>query len=165
MKVLSYMIEAHIFRQTGDKIEFLLLKRSEMEVYPGIWQMVTGSSDQSERAYLTAIREIKEETGILPKQVWVVPYINSFYSYKRNHICMVPVFAARADAQANVRISHEHSDYKWVSRDEAIDMLAWSGQRNSVNIIYDYLTTRNSSLIFEEINLSRLKLRPEKPRH
>lgn len=157
MKVLSYMIEAHIFRMVDNVPEFLLLKRSELEVYPGIWQMVTGSSNQEERALQTVVREIKEETDLLPKRLWVVPFINSFYSWKRNHICLVPVFAAMVENDARVRISEEHTEYKWVSRDEAVEMLAWIGQRSSVNYIYDFFTTKNSSLNFEEINMSRIR--------
>lgn len=157
MKVLSYMIEAHIFRMVDNVPEFLLLKRSELEVYPGIWQMVTGSSNQEERALQTVVREIKEETDLQPKRLWVVPFINSFYSWKRNHICLVPVFAAMVENDARVRISEEHTEYKWVSRDEAVEMLAWIGQRSSVNYIYDFFTTKNSSLNFEEINMSRIR--------
>lgn len=157
MKVLSYMIEAHIFRMVDNVPEFLLLKRSELEVYPGIWQMVTGSSNQEERALQTVVREIKEETDLQPKRLWVVPFINSFYSWKRNHICLVPVFAAMVENDARVRISEEHTEYKWVSRDEAVEMLAWIGQRSSVNYIYDFFTTKNSSLNFEEINMSRVR--------
>ncbi|MGE5363924.1 MAG: NUDIX hydrolase [Bacteroidota bacterium] len=151
------MIEAHIFRMVDNVPEFLLLKRSELEVYPGIWQMVTGSSNQEERALQTVVREIKEETDLLPKRLWVVPFINSFYSWKRNHICLVPVFAAMVENDARVRISEEHTEYKWVSRDEAVEMLAWIGQRSSVNYIYDFFTTKNSSLNFEEINMSRIR--------
>ena len=46
MKIISNMIEAHIFRETKDGIEFLLLKRSEKEIYSGLWQMVTGKIEQ-----------------------------------------------------------------------------------------------------------------------
>lgn len=159
MKVLSYMVEAHIFRQIDDRLEFLLLKRAELEVYPGVWQMVTGSSNQGERAFQTAIREIGEETGLKPRKLWVVPYINSFYSWRRNHICMIPVFSALVDYTSVVKLSHEHSEYKWVQKDEALDMLAWVGQRNSVNIIYDFFTQPHSNLNFEEIMFSRQKTR------
>ena len=42
MNIVSTMIEAHIFRESENGIEFLLLKRSEGQPYPGLWQMVTG---------------------------------------------------------------------------------------------------------------------------
>ncbi|MGE5432004.1 MAG: NUDIX hydrolase [Syntrophomonadaceae bacterium] len=157
MKVLSYMVEAHIFREVDNKLEFLLLKRSEMEIFPGLWQMVTGSIDQGERAFETAFREIKEETGIVPEKLWIVPYINSFYSWKRNHICMVPVFVALASQDASVKISHEHSEYQWVSREKALELLAWPGQKNSVQLITEYFTKGHSFLYFEEISIKKCR--------
>ena len=118
LKVESYIVEAHIFRKINDSLEFLLLKRAEGEIYSGIWQMVTGSIDESEEAYNTAIREITEETNLHAKKFWVVPHMNSFYSPKRNSICMVPVFAALVENDAEVTISNEHDEYKWATLEE-----------------------------------------------
>lgn len=158
MKVLSYMIEVHIFRVVDGKMEFLLLKRAEKEIYSGVWQMVTGSVNQSEKAAETVLREIKEETDLIPEKLWVVPYVNSFYSRRRNHICMVPVFAAQVGYHSEVKISDEHSDFKWLQKDDAIKVLAWQGQRISVNTIYDYFTNDLSFFNFELIDISKVSL-------
>ena len=155
MKVLSYMIEAHIFRQVEDEIEFLLMKRAENEIYAGVWQMVTGAIMHGEKAFDAAFREINEEAGVVPQKMWVVPYVNSFYSRRRDHICMVPVFAALIDSNAKVTLSDEHSDFQWVRRDDAIRLLAWQGQRNSVKTIHNYFTNEISFLNFEEINVKK----------
>jgi dATP pyrophosphohydrolase len=151
------MIEAHIFRLTGkmDEIEFLLLKRSEVDIYPGVWQMVTGAMQKNERANHTALREIHEETGLVPQKMWVVPYVNSFYSIKRDHICLVPVFAACVSGDEDIILSDEHTEYKWVDKDTAVKLLAWPGQRNSVDVIYNYFTHERSFLNFEEINFQK----------
>ncbi len=135
MNIVSTMIEAHIFRETGDGIEFLLLKRSNNQIYPGIWQMVTGKIEEKEKAHQTALREIKEETGLIPVQLWVAPTINPFYEPKNEYICLLPVFAARVEAKPNVVLSREHTKYKWVGKDEAKKLLAWPGQRDAVDII------------------------------
>lgn len=154
MHLTTFLIEAHIFRQIDEnQIEFLLLKRSDGEIYSGVWQMVTGSIDKNEKAYQTALREIKEETSLLPKQFWVVPNVNSFYEPKKDYICMVPVFAALVDLDCQVTISNEHSEYKWVNLEEAKKLLAWRGQRNSVDIIFEYFTKEKSFLNFVEIKL------------
>ncbi|MGE5682844.1 MAG: NUDIX hydrolase [Bacillota bacterium] len=158
MRVLSYMIEAHIIRQIGKEIEFLLLKRAESEIYPNIWQMVTGSISQDEKTYVTAYREIIEETGMKPEKLWIVPYVNSFYSWRRNHICMVPVFVAQVDSKSKVIISNEHSEFQWVDKSTANKLLAWQGQRNSVEIIYEHFTNQNSQLNFEEIRTNKIVL-------
>lgn len=161
MIIDSKLVEAHLFRKHDNEIEFLLLKRAEGQLYPNIWQMVTGSIDNNEKAYQTAIREIKEETGLKAEQFWVVPNINSFYSFQKDEICMVPVFAALVRNDALVTISDEHSEYMWVCKNEAQKLLAWPGQRKSVEIIYEYFMNQNSFFNFVEIDLAELNFYKE----
>ena len=67
MKIIDDIIEAHIFRLVEDRLEFLLLRRAaDEEVYPGVWQPVTGRMHEGEKAWEAALREIKEETGLSP---------------------------------------------------------------------------------------------------
>ncbi len=154
MNVTSFLIEAHIIRKRNDLLEFLLLKRAKNEKYPGLWQMVTGSIDGSEeKAHHTALREIKEETGLTPVKFWIVPNMNSFYSPERNEVCLIPVFATQVDGHCDVKISDEHSEFKWVSKEEAIELLAWPGQKKSVEIISEYFMNPRSFLKFVEINI------------
>lgn len=154
MKIISTLIEAHIIRTINNEIEFLLMKRNQNEKYPNIWQMVTGTIDENEKAFETAIREIEEETSIKPKRLWIVPNINSFYSHEKNEICFVPVFVTQFENDVQIKISNEHSEYKWLEKEKAKKLLAWPGQRKSVDIIYDYFSGIDKSLKMIEINLS-----------
>ncbi|MEN8192259.1 MAG: NUDIX pyrophosphatase [Bacteroidota bacterium] len=140
MKIKSNIVEAHIFRKIEDKIEFLALKRSQDGIYPNIWQMVTGAIHDNEKAYKTAVREILEETELVPKKLWALPNINSFYSAAEDSIVMIPVFAAEVAENSKITLSDEHSEFRWVDKDEMIQLLAWPGQRKSVEILYDYFS-------------------------
>lgn len=151
MKIVSNMIEAHIFRKRENGIEFLLLKRGEKEIYGGLWQMVTGKIRKGEKAYSAALREIKEETGLKPKRFWVTPNINPFYSHEKNYISLLPVFAAEVSGDAKIMISKEHSEYGWFEPDKAAKMLAWPGQRKSVEIITQYFLKEISFWNFVEL--------------
>jgi dATP pyrophosphohydrolase len=151
MKIISNMIEAHIFRKKKNEIEFLLLKRGEKEIYGGLWQMVTGKIRKGEKAYRTALREIREETGLKPKRFWVTPNINPFYSHEKNYISLLPVFAAEVKADSKVTISREHTEYGWFKPDKAKKLLAWPGQRRSVEIITEYFLREISFWNFVEI--------------
>jgi dihydroneopterin triphosphate diphosphatase len=153
LSVISNMIEAHIFRINKGRIEFLLLKRSEDEIYPGLWQMVSGSIHECETACQTALREILEETNLKPNKLWVVPNVNSFYSPEYNYISVIPVFAVQVKLNAKVKISDEHIEFKWASKEKAKKLLAWVGQRRSVEIINEYFTNDKSYLKFVEIKI------------
>lgn len=152
MNIISNLIEAHIFRESESGIEFLLLKRSEGQPYPGLWQMVTGKIKSHEKAYQTALREIKEETGLVPVQLWVAPTVNSFYEPKDEYICLLPVFAALVKS-VEVKLSDEHTEYQWVDKITAQKLLAWEGQRKAVQIIEDYFLNEKSFFHFVEIDI------------
>lgn len=149
----SALVEAHIFRRVNNELEFLILKRSEEEIYPHLWQMVTGSVKPEEKAYETAVREIKEETNLIPTKLWVVPNINSFYMPEDDSIHFVPVFVIEVKDNQEVKISSEHVEYKWADIDETCSLLAWEGQRKSVEIIHKFFTKSDPNYKFEQIRL------------
>ena len=153
MKIIADMIETHVFCLGKDGLKFLLLKRSDLEIYPGLWQMVSGHIDENETAVEAALRELKEETGLVPIKFWVAPNVNSFYSPDNDSISVIPVFAALVNEDSKVVISDEHSEYTWVDSTEEKKILAWDGQRKSVGLIEEYFLREFKFLQFTEVNL------------
>ncbi len=146
-KVVSSYIELHIFKIEANKMKFLLLKRSSNEKYPNIWQMVTGKIKANESAFETAIRELKEETGLEAEEIFTVPIVNSVYLIESDEVCLIPVFVCRVNSKSEVKISSEHCEFKWVTTDEAIKLLNWEGQKKSVKLISDYWFNEKDKLI------------------
>jgi dihydroneopterin triphosphate diphosphatase len=152
MNIKSDLIELHVFTIENNEPRFLLLKRSAKKIYPGLWQMVSGHINPNETAVQTTLREMEEETGLIPVNLWVAPNINSYYSPEDDSVTVIPVFAAKVNLP-EVRLSDEHTEFKWVDAEEAKKHLAWDGQRRSVDIIKEYLTNSQSFLKFIEIKL------------
>lgn len=153
MNIKSTLIEAHIFRKIETGMEFLIMKRAPNEIFAGVWQMVTGSIEDNEKAFETAIREIKEETNLSPIGFWIVPKVNPFYSATDDTINMVPVFVAEVEISSDVILSSEHTEYLWCSKEKAKELLAWPGQRESVDIICEYFSKSNSLVKLIEIEI------------
>jgi dihydroneopterin triphosphate diphosphatase len=152
MNFNNNLIEVHIFKQTKKGIEFLLLKRSDKNiVYPGLWQMVNGKIKKGEKAYETALREMKEETGLDPIKLWTIPNINLFYTPESDSITILPVFAAKVKLNAKVTISNEHSDFQWLPPAKIKKQLAWPGQRKSVDLITRYFLSEGKIFNLLEI--------------
>jgi dihydroneopterin triphosphate diphosphatase len=138
--VLSRMVEVCIFRWSGGETQYLLLQRADdKELYPGIWQIVTGSVKENERAERAALRELEEETGLKLKRFWTVPILDSYFDIQNDAVQMVPIFAAEIDAMLNVHLSHEHQRFEWLAYDEARERIAWPGQRKAIKIVHDYI--------------------------
>ncbi len=136
--VTSNYIEVHICNNESNENKFLLLRRSlSGKIYPGIWQMVTGKIDKGESTADAVKRELFEETGLRPQKLFVVPKINSFYFPTSDTIVLSPVFLAMVNTET-VIISDEHSEYKWVSYDEAVDLIYWPNQVESLAIIKNH---------------------------
>ncbi len=151
MKVVTSLIEAHIVRIIDKKVEFLLLKRSPEQKYPNIWQMVTGKVKANEKAYETAIREIKEETNLDIDELFIVPNINNFYNEIEDSITQIPVFVATVKDETKFKLSNEHVKFKWVSYKKSQKMLAWPGQKKSEKIIKDYFEKKYETLNFIKV--------------
>lgn len=142
-QIVTNYIELHICRKTDEGDKFLLLKRSESaKIYPGIWQMITGTIESHEHTKDTLLRELDEETGLKPTKIFSIPRINTFYLAISDKICMSPVFLTIVESDI-VNISDEHSEYKWASYDLARDMIHWPNQVDSLEIIKRYLDNRD----------------------
>lgn len=134
------IIEVCVFSVRGSEPLYLLLKRSnDEEIYPGIWQFVSGSMNADETAYTAAHRELIEETQLPVRQFYVVPHVNVFYDADYDAVNISPLFAAKVDVQSKPRLSKEHTSYQWCSYDEAMRMLVWPGQKQGLHIVNDYI--------------------------
>ena len=154
------LVEVVVFRIRTNP-EFLVLRRSDDdEIYPGLWQLVSGGIEKDEKAFEAAHREVIEETGIEPDSMYNTPLTNVFYFYTSDTVNVSPVFAALAGKDAQVKLSQEHSEYKWLNLDEAISLLVWPGQRDAVQKVYDYIVLKNPAQPFMEIMSMRKSEKP-----
>jgi dihydroneopterin triphosphate diphosphatase len=139
-RIVSRTVEVCVFRRAAEGVQYLLLKRSKVDtLYPGMWQIVTGSMLDGEHAEKTALREFREETDLTPVQFWVVPFVNSFYVANDDTVHASPFFAVEVDAQREPRLSHEHEEYEWCSLQDAVKKLVWPGQRYGLKIVDEYI--------------------------
>lgn len=139
-KIESNYIELHIYNPSTDK--FLLLKRAPHKIFPATWQMITASCEEGETAKQTVIRELFEETSLKAEKLFSVPHVNVFYFEINDSICLSPVFLVFVDTES-VTISDEHTEYKWVTYEEAVRQIHWPDQIESLNVIHRYLRDEN----------------------
>ncbi|MCX6135544.1 MAG: NUDIX domain-containing protein [Ignavibacteriales bacterium] len=138
--VVSRTVEVCVFKRNKDAPRYLLLKRSENEsLYPGMWQLVTGSVHDGEPAARAAMREFQEETGLTPLRWWVIPFVNSFYDASNDTVHVSPCFAIETDPEQTPLLSHEHQEYAWCVLAAAHALLVWPGQRQELQIVHEYL--------------------------
>src|SRR6478752_6163562 len=80
------------------RYEFLQLLRSHTTgEYQHSWQVVYGGVKRKESATAAALRELKEETKLIPIRLFQVEYIESFYFMPHDYVLVMPVFAAEIE--------------------------------------------------------------------
>ena len=123
--VKSFSIAAFICRKENETGKYLILKRTS-KYLKNSWQMVSGKLEKGETAWLAALREIKEETGIIPDRLYSSNRVECFYEANQNCINLVPIFIAFVENQTKVTLSDsEHSEYKWITIEEAEQYLVF----------------------------------------
>lgn len=101
----------------GGKV--LLLKRSDKTSRAGGWDFCGGGVDDDEvDVYETAKREVLEEAGI---RVGNLKIVNASIVKDKKRNTLILGFTAKAKS-SNIKLSWEHSEYKWVDKDAALRM-------------------------------------------
>ncbi len=117
---------AVVFRRKGELIKYLILHYES-----GHWDFPKGNKEKGESEEQTAIREIKEETGISD-----IEFRNGFkdtikYFYRRDEdvIYKEVVFYLAESRTENVELSFEHIGYVWMSFDNAFKRLTFNSSK------------------------------------
>ncbi|SMO69309.1 NUDIX domain-containing protein [Fodinibius sediminis] len=131
-------VYAYCFRK--GEVELLVLKRAPHVIYSDQWRMIGGKVRQGEKAYTAGLRELREETGYVPKLFWTLPSVNHFYEASSDCIRHIPVFAAEVDPEESITLNHEHVDHKWISDEQISEHIQWPEQQRLMHLLIRILT-------------------------
>ena len=115
-----------LYNDDNDEVQFLVLK------YPGgHWDFVKGKMENSEDPKETAIRETKEETGII--DVEFIDGFNEEISYtfyvKNEEIDKKVIFYLGKTKSTEIVLSHEHLDFAWLNLKDAMDRITYENAK------------------------------------
>ena len=124
----AFLVSIVVLRKIESNFEVLLLKRTQN--LAGEWCQVAGKIEENETAWQAAVRELAEETALIPELFYSADINEQFYEAARDSITIAPVFVALVDPSAEVILNEEHSDYRWSGFDEAMELVTFGGQRH-----------------------------------
>lgn len=151
MEYSTNTVQVHIIRLNSEinKYEQLILKRNgNTNPYPNLWQVVTGRIEKFETPIETAIREVFEETGLVPNKLWNLPFLASFYNYRSNEINFSPVFVFEVYENSKINLSQEHSEYKWIQLDEISNFVIFPSHIEGTNYLKKYILDNPNNEFF-----------------
>jgi bis(5'-nucleosidyl)-tetraphosphatase len=133
----EYSAGAVIFRRVAGQILFLILHYEE-----GHWAASKGHLEKGENLEQTALREIREETGITDIR-WI-PGFKVEISYDQNKSGQlshkfVTFFLAETRSQ-EVRLSVEHMEYAWLPFAKCYAKVTHESEKEVWQSAHDYLS-------------------------
>jgi dATP pyrophosphohydrolase len=124
---------AFVVADAGDAARVLLLKRKTAPV--GAWCPVSGRIEAGETAWQTALREIREETGLKDGALYTTGVTDSFYDVQANTIELMPVFLFMIVRETAVTLDEAQSEHAWLDVDAALAQLTFAGHKTALEVI------------------------------
>ena len=118
-----------------DKYYYAIFKRKDLN----IWQFIAGGGEDDEAPIEAAKRETYEEAlidkglrYIRLSSITTIPAAN-IHGVKWGDIVMIPEISFGVEAvKKELKISNEHTQYLWLSCDEAINKLRYDSNKSAV---------------------------------
>jgi 8-oxo-dGTP pyrophosphatase MutT (NUDIX family) len=134
---LPIQVEAIVFRRNGSVIEYLLLKRQPER--NGFWQPVTGGVEEGETLEEALHREVTEETGIKD----IVAMIQNLHYFEFSDPNRNQEYVYGVEVSSSEKVVHdqkEHSEHRWCSFPEALQLLHWKENKEALEKLDVILT-------------------------
>jgi len=129
MKVRHDHVTVFVVRPANSGFEFLQLRRQPNDDYlAGTWQTVRGTAEAGETSVQTALRELREETSLVPHEFYSLGIVENFYIASVDTLFHSPTFVAIVSADAQITLDGEHNAHRWISDAEADKHFMWPSE-------------------------------------
>ena len=128
------VVDVYVIR--GDRSEWLVLalQRSHDTRCPTAWEAVHGRIEPGERPEDAALREVREETGLVVERLYNVT-CQPFYLHRAGVVQVAVVFAAFVAEPGAVTLGPEHQRSEWLSFADAAGRYIWPREREALQHI------------------------------
>ena len=84
--------------------------------------------------------------------MFVADHVSRFYEIHGDRVNLVPVFGIEVD-DANVTLSKEHCEFRWVDFDTAYSTLVWSGQKDGISAVFNMLNSDDDRIKWSKVSI------------
>ena len=113
-----------------------------------------GTIEPGETPVDASVRELKEETGLVPLRFYNLSRTEGFYQHRTGVLALIPVFVAFVAADSEVRLSDEHDRAEWLSPADAAPRFSWPRERRALEDILSILGSGEAGLLEDVLRVS-----------
>jgi dihydroneopterin triphosphate diphosphatase len=137
MKIRHDMVSCYVVRPTADGAshEYLQLRRAAGDFMGGTWQAIYGTSEANESPVHAVLRELREESGLIPDELYRLDQVSVFYVADTDTLWHCMPFCALVDRKKEVRLNEEHDASRWVRADEVERCFMWQDNFDAIGRI------------------------------
>src|SRR5215469_8438961 len=132
------VVDVYVIRPYRAAWRVLALKRAKGTRCPGSWETVHGHIEAGETPQNAAVREVKEETGLVIDRLYNVT-VQPFYLHRIDTVELAIVFAAFVAEPGTVTLGTEHDAHEWLPVAMARRRFAWPRARSALDDIVELL--------------------------
>ncbi len=147
-------MDTYALRGAGPTLEVLALRRGPHGRNAGSWETVHGTIESGETPVQASLRELREETGLVPEKFYNLSRTEAFYQHKTDELALIPVFAAFVAPGASVKLSAEHDRAEWLKAREAAARFAWPRERRAMDDILSIVGGGDAGLLEDVLRVS-----------
>ena len=147
-------MDTYALRGAGPTLEVLALRRGPHGRNVGSWETVHGTIESGETPVQASLRELHEETGLVPEKLYNLSRTEAFYQHKRDEVALIPVFAAFVASGASVTLSAEHDRAEWLQARDAPGRFAWPRERRAMEDILSIVGGGDAGLLEDVLRVS-----------
>jgi 8-oxo-dGTP diphosphatase len=132
-----------VFRRHGDDIDILVCK----DVHYHRWVLPKGLVEKGESPEITALREVREETGVTTRLIESLGEPERYIYTARGMRVFKSVYYFLLEYISGSEQDHdtEMEEVKWVSLEEGIDLVAYQGAKNIILRAAEKIRTLNGA--------------------
>lgn len=132
------VVDVYVVRPRVDDWRVLTLRRAPGNTRAGAWETIHGSIQPDERPEKAALRELREETGLVASRLYNV-MCHAFYLHQTGTVQVAVAFAAFVEEPGSVLTGPEHDGHAWLPPDEAAARFTWPRAREALTHIRQLL--------------------------
>lgn len=127
-------VDTYVVRTGVTGLEVLVLRRGHKGRNQGSWEIVHGTIEPNEAPVQASLREMGEETGLVPARFYNLSRVESFYRHTLDEVGFIPIFVAFVEG-GEPRLSAEHDAFEWLPIPAAQGRVAWPREHRGLEDI------------------------------